>query len=53
MKFLSDQDREVTREEGIKFAKRHAALYIESSAKTRDGVECAFEELVQKVIDLQ
>lgn len=46
-----DKDtREVTREEGIKFAKRHSALYIESSAKTRDGVECAFEELVQKII---
>jgi len=46
-----DKDtREVTKEEGIKFARRHAALYIESSAKTCDGVECAFEELVQKII---
>lgn len=46
---LLQESREVSREEGIKFAKRHSALYVESSAKTRDGVECAFEELVQKV----
>ena len=24
-------------------------LFIEASAKTKDGVQCAFEELVQKV----
>lgn len=41
--------REVSREEGMKFARRHQTLFIESSAKTRDGVQCAFEELVQKV----
>lgn len=40
----------MSREEGMKFAKRHATLFIESSVKTRDGVQCAFEELVQKVI---
>lgn len=45
-----DRDgREVTKEEGMKFARRHATLFIESSAKTKDGVQCAFEELVQKV----
>lgn len=33
----------------MKFARRHAALFIESSAKTSDNVQCAFEELVQKV----
>lgn len=45
-----DRDgREVSKEEGMKFARRHATLFIESSAKTKDGVQCAFEELVQKV----
>lgn len=33
----------------MKFARRHQTLFIEASAKTRDGVQCAFEELVQKV----
>ena len=33
----------------MRFARRHQTLFIESSAKTRDGVQCAFEELVQKV----
>lgn len=42
-------NREVSREDGLKFARRLAALFIESSAKTKDGVQCAFEELVQKV----
>jgi len=40
----------VSREEGLQFARRHAMLFIEASAKSKEGVECAFEELVQKVI---
>ncbi len=42
-------EREVTREEGIQFARRNKSLFIEASAKTKDGVQLAFEELVQKV----
>lgn len=43
------EKREVGREEGLKFARKHCMLFIEASAKTREGVQCAFEELVEKV----
>ncbi|XP_076237652.1 ras-related protein Rab-18 isoform X1 [Calliopsis andreniformis] len=43
-------NREVSTEEGLQFARRHQSLYIESSAKTADGIKCCFEELVQKII---
>lgn len=46
---LFKDHREVTREEGLTFARRHQTLFIEASAKTKDGVQTTFEELVQKV----
>ena len=50
LQIYSTQDtREVTREEGLKFARKHHMLFIEASAKTKEGVQCAFEELVEKV----
>jgi Ras-related protein Rab-18 len=43
-------NREITRDEGERFARKHSMLFIEASARTREGVQIAFEELVQKVI---
>jgi len=47
---IDKADREVSRDEGLAFARRHQMLFIEASAKTTDGVQCAFEELVQKIL---
>ncbi|NXK41355.1 RB18B protein, partial [Piprites chloris] len=43
-------DREVERKEGLQFARKHSLLFIETSAKTQDGVQQAFEELVIKIL---
>lgn len=42
-------NREVSFDEGMEFARRHNMLFIEASAKTKEGVETAFEELIEKV----
>ena len=43
------ENRQVSKEEGVAFARKHAMMYIECSAKTKLGIQQAFEELVQKV----
>lgn len=46
-----DKPRAVPRERGQAFAQKHRMLFIESSAKTQEGISLAFEELVQKIIE--
>jgi len=47
---IDKDNREVSKDEGLKFAKKHSMLFIEASARTNEGVKCAFEELVEKII---
>ena len=47
---IDKSDREVSKEEGLKFARKHSMLFIEASAKTKEGVQIAFEELVEKIL---
>ncbi|XP_061873142.1 ras-related protein Rab-18-B isoform X2 [Colius striatus] len=47
---IDKPDREVERGEGLQFARKHSLLFIETSAKTQDGVQEAFEELVIKML---
>ena len=50
-KIDKETERQVSRNEGLDFARKHSMLFIEASAKTRDGVECAFEELIEKIME--
>jgi len=47
---IDQERRTVSREEGLQFARKHRMLFIEASARTSDGVQVAFEELVQKIL---
>ncbi|CAH0674153.1 unnamed protein product [Spodoptera exigua] len=48
---IDKQNRAVPRDQGQAFAQKHRMLFIESSAKTQEGISLAFEELVQKIIE--
>ncbi|KAK3731830.1 hypothetical protein QZH41_020191 [Actinostola sp. cb2023] len=47
---IDKDNREVDRKQGLQFARRHSMLFIEASARTKEGVQLAFEELVEKII---
>lgn len=40
----------MTKEEGLEYAKQRTALFIETSAKTSEGVAMAFEEVLLKIL---
>mmetsp|Transcript_76882 Transcript_76882/g.213607 ORF Transcript_76882/g.213607 Transcript_76882/m.213607 type:complete len:203 (+) Transcript_76882:113-721(+) len=42
---------QVTRQEGEEFAFANSMMFIETSAKTRQGIVSAFEEVVFKILD--
>merc|ERR1719437_338503 len=42
---------EVTRQEAEEFAFANSMMFIETSAKTRQGIKQAFEEVVFKILD--
>lgn len=44
-------NREISRDDGFRFAKKHRTLFIETSAKTNEGVKDAFEEVVRKILE--
>lgn len=45
-------ERTVSSMEGLSYAREQGAMYIEASAKTNQGVKQAFDELLQKIIDI-
>mmetsp|Transcript_2058 Transcript_2058/g.3631 ORF Transcript_2058/g.3631 Transcript_2058/m.3631 type:complete len:201 (-) Transcript_2058:177-779(-) len=46
-----DFQRDISYEEASKFAEENGLIFIETSAKTKVGVQQAFEEIVQKILD--
>ncbi|KAL1921101.1 uncharacterized protein VTP21DRAFT_11736 [Calcarisporiella thermophila] len=46
-----DSSRVVSTKEGTELARRMDTLYVECSAKTRAGVQEAFEEVVRKIVE--
>lgn len=50
---IDKSERQVSREEGLVFARKHRMLFVESSAKTKENVINVFEEIVRKVRILQ
>ena len=49
LELRQETEREVSRDEGAAFARKHGCLFVETSAKANVAVGQAFEELVRKV----
>lgn len=45
--------REVSRDEGLRFAKKHQTIFVETSAKTSEGVGDAFDEVVRRILETE
>ncbi|XP_011187606.1 ras-related protein Rab-18 [Zeugodacus cucurbitae] len=45
-----DKERVISREEGLKFARKHRALFLEASAKGDKFVADVFKEIVEKIV---
>jgi hypothetical protein len=43
--YFQEGERMVSKEQGQKCARKYQMMFIESSAKTKEGVQTAFEEL--------
>ena len=48
---IQESSREVSKQEGQELARKLQTLFVECSAKTKLGVQQAFDELVQQIID--
>ncbi|XP_073834738.1 RAS oncogene family member Rab18 [Musca autumnalis] len=45
-----DEERAVSREEGLKFARKHRSLFLETSAKNDKFVADVFRDIVEKIV---
>eukprot|EP01133_Synstelium_polycarpum_P003731 gene3731-4300_t len=48
---IDKENREITREEGLEFARSKNMFFIECSAKTKTGIQQTFEELAHKILE--
>lgn len=46
-----EQERVVTHAEGMAFANEHNCIYFEASAKQREGVQQAYSELIDQIVE--
>merc|ERR1712072_1281618 len=48
---IDTDERQVSHEDGLEFAREFGTLFIECSAKTKVGIEQAFDEVVSKILE--